>query len=70
MRERELHCETCRGVRLFEVPPCVDDHGVDCPELLCTDCGHALLIALPLPLPGTAERPAERDVVASTQRSG
>jgi hypothetical protein len=49
--DRELHCDTCRGVRMFEVPPCVDDHGADCPELVCTGCGDALLIATTTPLP-------------------
>ncbi|MCI4061872.1 hypothetical protein MRQ36_04530 [Micromonospora sp. R77] len=45
MSDRELYCDTCEGVQLFEVPPCVDDHGVDCPELVCTGCGAAVLIA-------------------------
>jgi hypothetical protein len=43
--ERELYCDSCRGVQLFEVPPCEDGHGADCPELVCTDCGAAVLIA-------------------------
>ncbi|SCL16404.1 hypothetical protein GA0070616_1009 [Micromonospora nigra] len=45
MSERELHCDTCEGVQPFEAPPCVDDHGADCPELICTRCGTAVLIA-------------------------
>ncbi|RKN50864.1 hypothetical protein [Micromonospora endolithica] len=45
MSSRELHCEVCEGVRPFEAPPCVDDHGADCPELICTGCGVAVLIA-------------------------
>ncbi|MFI7574111.1 hypothetical protein [Micromonospora sp. NPDC049497] len=45
MSSRELHCEVCEGVQLFEAPPCVDDHGADCPELICTGCGAAVLIA-------------------------
>ncbi|MDO3704537.1 hypothetical protein Q3W71_23015 [Micromonospora sp. C28SCA-DRY-2] len=45
MPDRELHCDTCAGVQLFEAPPCVDDHGADCPELICTRCGSAVLIA-------------------------
>jgi hypothetical protein len=43
--DRELYCDTCEGVVLFEAPPCVDDHGADCPELSCTGCGTAVLIA-------------------------
>ncbi|MBM7080072.1 hypothetical protein [Micromonospora humida] len=45
MSDRELYCDTCEGVRPFEVPPCADGHGADCPELLCTGCGAAVLIA-------------------------
>ncbi|MGW4497520.1 hypothetical protein ACWENR_02720 [Micromonospora sp. NPDC004336] len=45
MSERELYCDTCEGVRPFEAPPCVDDHGADCPELACTGCGEAVLVA-------------------------
>ncbi|MFG3698481.1 hypothetical protein ACGF5C_11280 [Micromonospora sp. NPDC047620] len=45
MSERELYCATCEGVQPFEAPPCVDGHGVDCPELACTGCGEAVLVA-------------------------
>ncbi|MEV0940579.1 hypothetical protein [Micromonospora wenchangensis] len=45
MSDRELYCDTCGGVQPFETPPCADGHGVDCPELLCTGCGAAVLIA-------------------------
>ncbi|MEU6203882.1 hypothetical protein ABZ814_09855 [Micromonospora musae] len=45
MSERELYCDSCRGVAQFETPPCVDGHGADCPELVCTRCGSAVLIA-------------------------
>ncbi|QLQ37110.1 hypothetical protein [Micromonospora robiginosa] len=45
MSDRELHCDTCEGVVLFETPPCGDGHGADCPELACTGCGAAVLIA-------------------------
>ncbi|MER7417802.1 hypothetical protein ABT346_13630 [Micromonospora peucetia] len=44
MSERELYCDTCEGVELFESPPCADGHGADCPELACTSCGTALLV--------------------------
>ncbi|MDG4832261.1 hypothetical protein O7627_23545 [Solwaraspora sp. WMMD1047] len=46
MRERELHCETCRGERRFEMPPCADGHGADCLELACAGCGSAILIGV------------------------
>ncbi|MER7332024.1 MULTISPECIES: hypothetical protein [unclassified Micromonospora] len=45
MSERELYCDTCEGVQPFEAPPCVDGHGADCPELACTGCGEAVLVA-------------------------
>ncbi|MGC5033221.1 hypothetical protein [Micromonospora sp. DT229] len=48
MAERELHCDTCGDRQLFEAPPCLDGHGSTCPELACTRCGSALLLA-PLP---------------------
>jgi hypothetical protein len=43
--DREFYCDTCEGVQPFEAPPCLDGHGVDCPELVCTGCGLAVLIA-------------------------
>jgi hypothetical protein len=39
-------CAGCRAERVFEMPPCADEHGIDCPERACVDCGGALLIAL------------------------
>ncbi len=45
MSTRDLHCDVCQGVRPFEAPPCVDGHDADCPELVCTGCGAAVLIA-------------------------
>jgi len=41
----ELQCEECAEVRDFEQPPCLDGHGADCDEWVCTGCGSALLIA-------------------------
>jgi hypothetical protein len=38
-----LWCAGCRDEREFEQPPCGDGHGRDCPELICTMCGEALL---------------------------
>lgn len=42
-----LHCAHCRDDREFEQPPCVDGHGVDCPELACVDCGLAIVLPWP-----------------------
>ncbi|MEV4765374.1 hypothetical protein AB0J89_22420 [Micromonospora chokoriensis] len=65
MSHRELYCDVCEGVALFEVPPCVDGHGIDCPELICTGCGAAVVIAtFMVPVPRSAEgrrhQPARR----------
>ena len=38
-------CPSCGDERLFEVPPCPDGHGADCPERACVACGTALLVA-------------------------
>jgi hypothetical protein len=43
-------CPSCARERPFEVPPCLDGHGADCPELACVDCGTALLVAPPTTL--------------------
>jgi hypothetical protein len=40
-------CSGCADVREFEVPDCAEGHGGDCPELICTGCGEALLVAFP-----------------------
>jgi hypothetical protein len=42
--ERELRCAICDGDMMFEVPPCPDGHD-DCPELVCTRCGAAEVVA-------------------------
>ncbi|MEV6847680.1 hypothetical protein [Actinoplanes sp. NPDC051411] len=44
MSERELRCAICDGDMLFEVPPCADGHD-ECPELVCTRCGMAEVVA-------------------------
>jgi hypothetical protein len=44
VEEHELRCVICNGDMLFEVPPCVDGHD-DCPELVCTRCGAAEVLA-------------------------
>jgi hypothetical protein len=44
VREREWRCISCDGEMLFEAPPCVDGHD-ECPELVCTGCGTAEVLA-------------------------
>jgi hypothetical protein len=44
VRERELRCPACEGEMVFEVPPCADGHD-DCPELVCSGCGAAEVLA-------------------------
>jgi hypothetical protein len=39
-------CSDCAAEREFEVPPCVDGHGADCPDLACTGCGAAVVVGL------------------------
>jgi hypothetical protein len=38
------YCTTCATEQAFEVPECMDRHGADCPELVCVECGVALLV--------------------------
>ncbi|MEU2614170.1 hypothetical protein ABZ570_21675 [Micromonospora sp. NPDC007271] len=45
MSDRELYCDTCEGVVLFEAPPGLDGAEPEWFELACTGCGSALLIA-------------------------
>jgi hypothetical protein len=40
-------CAECAAEQAFEVPPCEDGHGVDCPDLACTGCGAAVVIGVP-----------------------
>ena len=44
MSDRELRCVICNGDMLFEVPPCAAGHD-ECPELVCTRCGMAEVVA-------------------------
>jgi hypothetical protein len=41
-------CTTCRADRAFEQPSCGDEHGLDCPEWACVDCGEAIVVAFGL----------------------
>ncbi len=37
-------CTDCADVTVFEVPPCEDGHGEDCLDLVCVDCGSAVVL--------------------------
>lgn len=42
-------CATCRRDGPFQRPECLDDHGGDCPEWMCVDCGEAVVVGFALP---------------------
>ena len=51
-----LHCSDCVDERTFIQPVCADDHGADCPEWCCTDCGAGLTgLVQPVPAAGLAD---------------
>ena len=39
-------CAECNDERHFETPPCEDDHGPDCLDLSCVDCGAAIVLGV------------------------
>lgn len=39
-------CAGCADERAFEMPPCEDDHGGDCLDLACVECGHAIVVGI------------------------
>lgn len=46
------YCALCQVDTVFEQPPCLDDHGADCPEWTCTVCGLAVFVgSVPAPAP-------------------
>ena len=51
-------CASCQDDRPFETPPCEDGHGLDCLDLACVDCGHAVVIGLHGDTGGAAAAPA------------
>ncbi len=53
-----LPCPSCRDVRAIESPPCLEGHGADCPDRVCTECGTGFVLDPILPRP--AARPARR----------
>ena len=46
-------CAGCADDRLFEMPPCEDGHGSDCPDLACVECGHAIVVGILITSDGT-----------------
>jgi hypothetical protein len=56
------HCSTCRRDTMFEQPSCLDDHGKDCPELVCVECGDALLLGFAVPEARLSSRPRRSTV--------
>ena len=42
-------CAGCQDERGFEMPPCQDDHGLDCLDLACVECGHAIVVGVMAP---------------------
>jgi heterodisulfide reductase subunit A-like polyferredoxin len=42
---RELHCATCQAEMPFEALPADDEGADEFPELLCTGCGTAVVVA-------------------------
>jgi hypothetical protein len=40
----EAECPVCAKSVPVEAPVCLDGHGRDCPERLCTLCGSALIV--------------------------
>lgn len=45
------YCVTCQGETLFERPECLDDHGIDCPDEVCVECGDAFVVGFSLAEP-------------------
>ncbi len=39
-------CSPCQAEQAFELPPCEDGHGADCPDLACVECGSAVVVGL------------------------
>lgn len=43
--EQVLFCSVCQEDRLHVGHGCTDGHGADCPELLCVECGFAVIVS-------------------------
>jgi hypothetical protein len=52
-------CASCRAEQSFEHPECSDEHGRDCPEWACVECGEAIMVGFELadPHAGRVSRP-------------
>ncbi|GAA4451149.1 hypothetical protein GCM10023170_037850 [Phytohabitans houttuyneae] len=42
---REMHCAICQAEMAFEALPAEDESADEFPELLCTGCGTAVVVA-------------------------
>ncbi len=51
-------CSTCRADVLFEQPGCLEEHGADCPEWVCVQCGDAVLVGFALLGPDVLSQPS------------
>ncbi len=45
----QVDCSTCGTAMPFELLECLDGHGEDCPDLVCTGCGYVVVVG-PAPL--------------------
>lgn len=58
-------CRDCGSEAGFEQPPCAEDHGPDCPEWFCLECGSVLMVGPPIFVDGALsesempDRPAD-----------
>jgi hypothetical protein len=46
MTEQFRWCAGCDVEQVFMAPPCQDGHGLDCLDLACVECGHAIVVGL------------------------
>jgi hypothetical protein len=62
-------CASCRAEQSFEHPECIDEHGRDCPEWACVECGEAIMVGFELadPRAGRVSRPGR---AAGPRRAG
>ncbi len=46
MTEQFRWCAGCDEEQVFVMPPCEDEHGLDCLDLACVACGHAIVVGV------------------------
>ncbi len=46
MTEQLRFCSPCGDTRVFLMPPCQDGHDLDCLDLACVECGHAITVGV------------------------